>query len=54
MGVRHRTLGVGVVEQTPFYMPVLMAVTVRAQAHKGTPDVLVIAHPGIGLDGARL
>jgi hypothetical protein len=43
-----------VVEQAPFCVPVLMAVTVRAQAHKGTPDVLVIAHPGIGLDGARL
>jgi hypothetical protein len=45
---------VGVVEQAPFYMPVLMAVTVRAQAHKGAPDVVVITHPAIGLDGARL
>ena len=44
----------GMVEQAPFYIPVLMAVPVRAQAGKSTPDVLVVTHPGIGLDGVLL
>lgn len=57
MSMRHRPPGVGV-EKEPspvgVGVPVLMAVAVLAEVREGTPDVVVIAHPGVSLDRAPL
>lgn len=47
MGMRHRTPSMGVIKEPTLYMPMFMAVAVRAQAHERTPDMGVVTYPGV-------